>query len=110
MNITKVPFDYEEFISNNVVVFFNSREEIEDFEANFYEHWEHSPYYASGRERPSKYWRSGGKLALRFQGGQWVNRGNHSTYRDGEWGSYTKMNYQIGVFKETNHIEVGDLL
>lgn len=110
MSITKVPFDYEEFISGNVIVFFNSRKEIEDFEANFHEHWEYSPYYASGRESPSKYWSSSWKLALRFQGGQWVNRGGHSTYPDGEWESYTKMNYQIGVSKEINHVEVGDLL
>ena len=110
MRHTKVPFDYEQFISGKVILYFDSKEEVEDFTTNLSEHWRGSPYHASGRERPSYYWRQSVKLALRFHDGQWVNRGNHATYNSVEYDYYTHMLYECGGATRQPPVEVGDLL
>lgn len=101
----KVPFDWEVFLRESVIVEFLCDDDVRDFEE------QRSMVADTSLDRESggiTQW-LGEYLWFRFHGGAWVNMGNKRTYENGlGYSDYYHMVYESGI--DNKPVEVGDLL
>lgn len=104
----KVPFDWEVFQKNNVVIEFVVDEHVDIFAAN---HFTEGVPYKDGSTRESLRWCVYDDVSCwRFRKGVWHSFGYRHTYDDSAYDDYLHMVYDPDLDMSSGCVEVGDLL
>lgn len=103
----KVPFDWEVFQKNDVVIEFLSLDHIDLFSERYF------PGGVPNRrneELPTLRQHSDSDMFYRFSHGVWQSWGDLRTYMDAVYNGYLHMVYDPNLDVLPGYVEVGDLL
>ena len=102
--MTKVPFDWDVFQNNAVIVEFLSEDDVKTFEENRKQRLDVSrDIDFGGIVSQAPYYNM-----FRFRGGVWLNMGDKTTYEGSMYNGYYHMVYEPGI--DSKPVEVGDLI
>lgn len=106
--MTTVPFRWDEFQANKVVVEFVCKEHISVFQTKYFP--DGIPYRGGERKRSLFDGVYGDIDCWRFINGVWQSYGYRCTYDDSEYDDYLHMVYDPDLDDLSGCVEVGDLL